>query len=517
MRYITRIHLSDCGWHEAYYPGTTIELADPQTGEPTHTVFSLENTGGKTSFLALVLSCFDPSERRFLKTLIRPNQKFGDYFGDVPAFILVEWDLSGGQTSFLDAQRLVTGQLVVPRGEGRQRELDRHFFAFRSAPGLTLDDIPAPGLPGFEAIGRLNGHQDVQRWLYTMRSSHPGNFQNFDKQSDWKRKLAEEKIDTELLAAQVEFNRSEGGIEDFLDFRSESQFVQKFLAMTVPEAEAGPVRAVLAEHVGRLADLPRLERRREVMFQLKERFAPFVEIAGEAQAAQEDVSRRTGNAAGLKAALKEQGTQASQRAEELSEQAKTHQTAASHAEVACRKARVEFASAMVEMARGRHESAKVSAATLEEELGQAKSRAHLLQGAVLMREILDDRKRSESLREAIDAEHADLEPRRDMLRGMGADLQATLNQRAAAMRGRQQSLTADAEQAKAAAREAEEQRTADDESAQAERRKIARHRRGPRPRARIPCAAGGGGGPRVRGERRGGIQSPCRSRQIGPR
>ena len=125
------------------------------------------------------------------------------------------------------------------------------------------------------------------------------------------------------------------------------------------------------------------------------------------------------------------------------------------------------------MARGRHEAAKALAATREEELAQAKSRANLLQGAVSIREILDDRARSESLREAIDAERADLEPRRDVLRGMGADLEATLNRRAAAMRERQQSLTADAAQAMAAAREAEEQRTADKESAQAERRKIA--------------------------------------------
>ena len=473
MRYITRIHLSDCGWHEAYYPGTTIELADPRTGEPRHTVFSLENTGGKTSFLALVLSCFDPSERRFLKTLIRPNQKFGDYFGDVPAFILVEWDLSGGQTSFLDPQHLVTGQLVVPRGDGRQRELHRHFFAFRSAPGLVLDDVPAPGLRGFETHGRINGHQDVQRWLYTMRSSHPGNFQSFVKQSDWKRKLAEEKIDTELLAAQVEFNRSEGGIEDFLNFRSESQFMRKFLAMTVPEAEAGPVRAVLTEHVGRLADLPRLERRREAMRQLKERFVPFMEIAGEAGAAQEEVSRQVAHAAGLKAALEEHGTQASQRAAALSEKASAHQTAADHADVACREARVEFASAMVEMARGRHIAAKALAATHEEELAQAKAQVHLLQGAVLMREILDDHARNESLREAIDAEHADLQPRRDALRSVGADLEATLKRRAETMRERQRSLTADAIASREAAREAEEQRTANDETTQAERREIA--------------------------------------------
>ncbi|MDD9980407.1 MAG: hypothetical protein OXU81_03460, partial [Gammaproteobacteria bacterium] len=436
-------------------------------------MFSLENTGGKTSFLALVLSCFVPSERRFLKTLIRPNQKFGDYFGDVPAFILVEWDLSGGQKSFLDAQRLVTGQLVVPRGDGPQRVLDRHFFAFRNAPGLALDDIPAPGLPGFEAHGRLNGHQDVQRWLYTMRSSHPGNFQSFGKQSDWKRKLAEEKIDTGLLAAQVEFNRSEGGIEDFLSFRSESQFMRKFLAMTLPDAEAGPVRAVLAEHVGRLADLPRLERRRDAMRKLQERFAPFVEIAGEARAAQEEVSRRAGHAAGLKAALEEHGAQASQRAEALSERARSHRTAAKQAEAACREARVELASAMVEMARGRHEAARALASMREDELERAKTRRHLLHGAVLMREILDDRARSESLREAIDAENADLQPRRNALRIMGADLEATLNRRAAAMRERQRTLTADAATSKKAAREAEVQRTASDKGAQAERRKMA--------------------------------------------
>ena len=473
MRYITRIHLSDCGWHEAYYPGTTIELADPRTGKPAHTVFSLENTGGKTSFLSLVLSCFDTNERRFLKTLIRPNQKFGDYFSDVPAFILVEWDLSGAQASFLDSQRLVTGQVVVPRGEGRQRELERRFFAFRSAPGLAFDDIPAPGLGGFEKCGRLNGHQDVQRWLHEMRSSHPGNFQDFVKQSDWKRKLAEEKIDTELLAAQVEFNRSEGGIEDFLNFRSESQFVQKFLAMTVPEPEASAVRGVLAEHVDRLSNLPRLERRRDAMRQLKEKFAPFVDIAGKARTVQEEVSRRVRDASTLKAALDERGDRASQRAEELSKTAGAHETAAKEAEVACKTARVALASAVVEITRRRRDTAEALAATREEEREQALSRRHLLQGAASMRDILDERARSKALQEAIDAEHADLQPRRDALCGIGADLAATLGRRATELRERQRSVTAAAEESGAAARAADTERAAAHESAQEEHRKVA--------------------------------------------
>ena len=473
MRSITRIHLSDCGWHEAYFPGTTIELADPRTGEPAHTVFSLENTGGKTSFLSLVLSCFDTNERRFLKTLIRPNQKFADYFGDLPAFILVEWDLSDGQASLLDPPRLITGQVVVPRGEGRQRELDRRFFSFRSAPDLTFDDIPAPGLKGFAENGRLNGLQDVQRWLHAVRSSHPDNFQDFSRQSDWKRKLAEEKIDTELLRAQVEFNRSEGGIEDFLNFRSESQFVRKFLAMTVPGAEADAVRGVLAEHVAKLSDLPRLERRREAIRQLKEKFAPFVDIAGKAHAAQDDVGRRSHRAASLKAALDERGDEASRRSAMLIETADEHETAAREAEAARKTARLELASATVETARRRHAQAEALASIRAQERDQAVLRERLLQAALAMRDILDDRLQSKVLLEAIDAEHADLRPRREALRGIGADFAATLGQRASEFRERQRSLTADAERLTAAAREAEAQRAAACESAQAERRAAA--------------------------------------------
>lgn len=473
MRYITRIHLSDCGWHEAYFPGTTIELADPRTGKPRHTVFSLENTGGKTSFLALVLSCFDTHERRFLKTLIRPNQKFGDYFGDVPGFILVEWDLSEGQTNFLDSERLITGQVVVPRGERHQRELERRFFTFRSTPGLALDDVPAPGLKGFEAHGRLNGHQDVQRWLHTLRTSYPGNFQDFSRQSDWKRKLAEEKIDTELLAAQVEFNRDEGGIEDFLNFRNESDFIRKFLAMTVPATEAGAVRGVLAEHVGRLADLPRLQRRRDAMRGLEEKFAPFVVIAEEAEEARREASRRSRHAAGIKAALDEQRLQESRQAQAHDEAAGAHENAAEEAAVARKAAQIELASALVELARRRHEAAEARNAESQEALRQESMRKQLLQGALLLREVLDDRARYEALQEAIDAEHADLQPRREALGAVGANLAATLDQRSAALRERQRALEGGARQSRAAAQEAEKARAASLEIAQTERRAMA--------------------------------------------
>ena len=460
MRAITRIHLSDCGWHEAYYRNLTVRLADPRTGKPEHTVLSLENTGGKTSFLALVLSCFDTNERRFLKTLIRHNQRFEDYFGELPAFIIVEWDLSAGQTSLLETERLVTGQVVVPRGEGQRRVVERRFFSFRSAPGLTLEDIPARGLTGFKTHGPLNGHQDVQRWLHSMRVDHPGKFQVFEKQSDWKRKLAEEKIDADLIAAQVEFNRNEGGIEDFLNFRTEDEFVRKFLGLTIPEAEAESVRSLLAQHVERLTELPILERRRDAMRGLKERFAPFLETARGAQAAEENLAHDVNEASRLRTGLEARKVQAEARQESEREKTDRHEMAAKTAEAACTAARVELASATLETARRRHEAAEQSAKASESEEAHARKRLTLLQAASAMLGILNDRARAQKIQDAINAANANLEPHRAALRRLGTTLAATLHDRVARLRKHQRECTETAENLKRCAVTADEERRA---------------------------------------------------------
>ena len=407
-----------------------------------------------------MLSCFDTNERRFLKTLIRQNQRFADYFGEVPAFIIVEWDLSAGQTSLLDPERLVTGQVVVPRGEGQRRDVERRFFSFRSAPGLALEDIPARGLRGVKTHGPLNGHQDVQRWLHSMRVNHPGNFQVFGNQSEWKRKLAEEKIDAELIAAQVEFNRNEGGIEDFLNFRTEDQFVRKFLALTVPDAEAESVRSLLAEHVARLTELPILERRRDAMRGLKDRFAPFLETAQEAHAAEESLAHHVNEASRLRTGLEARRAEADARQESEREKAERHEMAAKAAQGACTAARIALASATLETARRRHEGADQSAKASVSEETQARKQLTLLQAASAMRDILDDRARAQKFQDAIDAANADLEPHRASLRRLGTTLAATLHDRAALLRKHQHACTEAAEDLKQCAVKADEERRA---------------------------------------------------------
>ena len=422
MPMVTRIHLADCGWHEAYYPGTTIPLVNPRTDLPAHTVFSLENTGGKTSFLALVLSCFDTDERHFLKTQINRSQRFRDYFGTRPGFIIVEWLHASRQSSFLEPQRLVTGQVVVPRGQGTGRELERFFFTFRSTGQLTFDALPVPGLAG----GGPDSQQAVQRWLHEMRSAHPGNFQSFTNQGDWRRKLAEEQVDTTLLRAQVKFNRNEGGIEEFLDFRDESDFIRKFFELTIPDEEALRVRAVLEVHVDKLADRPELARRRDGLHRLQEHYAPFVAAAAAYRTARADRQDSFEQAAALRDALDGRAHHLQAQADRHRVDAEHHGRRAAEAGAAARQARRTGALVSLEQARRQARDAARCLGDAAQRHRDAEDNHRLHAAALALADIDRLRSESEGLQRSIDAANADLAPHRERLARMGADLKTTL-------------------------------------------------------------------------------------------
>ena len=250
--------------------------------------------------------------------------------------------------------------------------------------------------------------------------------------------------------------------------------MRKFLALTVPDSEAVAVRGVLADHVRRLSDLPQLERRRDALRELAERFAPFVETADAERSAREEVAGRNRHASSVRAALARYGGDASRQADTFAERASGHEAAAEAAATRRREASVRHASATVESARRRHEGARALAETRERELAEAKTLKRLLEGALVVREILDGRARSDELQRTIDAQHADLEPRRDELREVGADLKATLARRAEDLRERQRALTSEAGTLKSAAREADEARRSAEESARADHREVNR-------------------------------------------
>jgi hypothetical protein len=278
MQRITRIYLGNCGYLMAWYDGTVLDLTDPETKEPTDTIFNLENGGGKTSLLALIFSCFDTSLDRFLKHLQNKNNHFSQYFSQdgLLGSILVEWEMPP-RTAGDAPYRLVVGQAVSIKPSGDGPEADRLFFSFEATGGLSLESVPAPKL----APNAVNTMAEFSRWIHEEQTKHPDVYFT-RKQADWQRHLREERlIDLEMLQMQVNFSVQEGGFDTgFLNFTSESAFLQKFFHLTLDGQRASAVREAVAIACDKLRRKPSYQARLEELGKFSTVLTTF---AGKAQ------------------------------------------------------------------------------------------------------------------------------------------------------------------------------------------------------------------------------------------
>jgi hypothetical protein len=278
MQRITRIYLGNCGYLMAWYDGTVLDLTDPETNEPTDTIFNLENGGGKTSLLALIFSCFDTSLDRFLKHLQNKNNHFSQYFSQdgLLGFILVEWEMPA-RTAGGAPYRLVVGQTVSIKPGADGPEAERQFFSFEAVNGLTLQSVPAPKL----VSNPVNTMAEFSRWIHEEQTKHPDVYFT-RKQVDWQRHLREERlIDLEMLQMQVNFSVQEGGFDTgFLNFTSESAFLQKFFHLTLDGQRASAVREAVAIACDKLRRKPSYQARLEELGKFSTVLTTF---AGKAQ------------------------------------------------------------------------------------------------------------------------------------------------------------------------------------------------------------------------------------------
>ena len=279
MQKISRIHLGNCGYRTAWYEGTTFELTDPDSGQPTDTLINLENGGGKTTLIGLVFSCFETAQERFLKHIQSKHNTFSQYFthDGTPGFIIVEW-LMPSRTAGGNPYRLVTGQAVAVRSHTEPPEVDRMFFSFEEHADLGLIDIPAPGL----AQPTPSSMQEFSRWLHTQQKNYPGDvFISHNRQAEWQRHLRDERlIDLDMLRMQVNFSAQEGGFDTgFLDFKTEGEFLRKFLYLTSDTTKADEARKLVVAVCEKHRRKPQFQRRRDELTQFRASLNAFAEAA----------------------------------------------------------------------------------------------------------------------------------------------------------------------------------------------------------------------------------------------
>jgi hypothetical protein len=277
MQKISRIHLANCGFRTAWYEAVTFNLNEQGTGLPTDTIINLENGGGKTTLLGLVFSCFETSQERFLKHIQSKHNSFSQYFAHdgVPGFIIIEW-LMPPRTAGGQPYKLVTGQAVSVRTT-TETDVDRMFFSFEERADLRLEDVPAPGLSG----AQVTSMNDFSRWIHDQQKQHADVFISHNRQAEWQRHLKDERlIDLDMLRMQVNFSAQEGGFDTgFLDFKTESEFLRKFLFLTSDTTKAEEARRSVVSVCELHRRKPQLQRRRDQLKKFRISLTTFADAA----------------------------------------------------------------------------------------------------------------------------------------------------------------------------------------------------------------------------------------------
>jgi len=271
MSQLRRMLLSNVGYKSAYYPDTLLNFCHPETQEPENTVLWLANQGGKTTLISLLFTNIEPAQKRFVQHLQKPDHHFSDYFYPTPGIIALE--LQTGSSDLLGTTPpLVIGQCVVVKDKETSQRL---FFGFHENDKIKLDDLP------FKGAGSDRNPADMaefRKWLNQAEDLNK-TFFHTEKQDEWKKLLDSKGVEHDLLAKQIDFCRSEGGISDFASFKDEHSFLEQFFKLAIDEGTANQAHETLHKAKTDFKEIPILEEKQKILEKLVKCFQQLQPLA----------------------------------------------------------------------------------------------------------------------------------------------------------------------------------------------------------------------------------------------
>lgn len=200
-------------------------LSDKNT-TATHTLFSLQNGGGKSVLIQMLMQPIAPNtsigKRRMIDYLPERNDHF---------FVLIEWIRENPN------DRLLTGvayRRVMPRQSSKASDdYERiNYYTFFSAYTPAVDGRSV--INDLELTYKKNGKSFVQAYDYVREyakanpSSHLQCFSS-DRSEEWRKKLQDYGINQGVMRLQADINKREGDLgELFDDCRTSDQLINNF-------------------------------------------------------------------------------------------------------------------------------------------------------------------------------------------------------------------------------------------------------------------------------------------------
>ncbi|MDE9533908.1 hypothetical protein [Xenorhabdus bovienii] len=301
MWLIKRVYMDGAGHDEAFYKDLTLDYiglsqaVDSPAIEGqrspvrnakvvTSTYQQLVNGGGKSTYIALLLSIFEPFVSDFTQYLANRRQSeyhYRNYFYKELSVILVEMVNESGQT-------LLLGHAHQRNGD----DVDRTLFicdAPDSLLGAPFDDVPSYSRAERNSALRsyANSLHSFESWLNLKAGSEGGiHWRKTTRQNEWRAFLLEQQINVDLIKTMVIFNSEEGGLTRFIEYKTEHDFLGAFFACTMSKDTAERLRELVAHEVERQGELEDIRRNESFLKDVLANWQAFLEPAKQLESTQ---------------------------------------------------------------------------------------------------------------------------------------------------------------------------------------------------------------------------------------
>lgn len=312
---LRRLHLRHVGPSAARFDPLDLDLTVPTGGAASKILWSLTNTGGKTTLMRLLTSVVVPNARAQMG-----GANLGDYVqtGDT-SHIVAEWE------STTSGRFVVAGCYEWP---GRHKPRDaatgtpnRAFYAFRVPDGFDIAGLP------YLSDGRRRTMDDYRVALYEMFRNKPAaRFVWTKTQTEWASVLDEQtELDPELFRYQMRMNDDEGGAERLVTKLNTADAVVEFFVSSLNDrAVSVDFTTTLRDYGVAAANRASLEHDAEFSETMSGHLAGLAEAADYATLAEGDVITRASAAGELTAEIVARASREAAAKEEAADRQREH-------------------------------------------------------------------------------------------------------------------------------------------------------------------------------------------------
>lgn len=284
------------------------DLSSSDSGEALNSLLNLNNGGGKTVLVQLMLQPVHPTAkaggRRIEDYFVRP----GDH-----SYILLEWNLDGSTEKLLTGVAMATG--LSNSGEENQRGRHVRYYTFKT----TYEKYSPYGIAALELSKNENGRFVPESFEYVREKAKASKgvltHYSSDETAEWAEMLSEEYgiNRTEWETVLETLNEEEGGLNQYFDeAKTSDKLISKFfipaieqkLMSTASKGADSSLETMLINYAKKITEKEKVIRERDTNKSLLVELSGVNDLIGKLYVSRDKLEAGVAQAYGFQASLK---------------------------------------------------------------------------------------------------------------------------------------------------------------------------------------------------------------------